>query len=123
MGGIVLPGCARDRPVQPVRHIFGADTANAGSRILARACSEAGVTRVPHDLRRSRACALTRASVPQSVAMRLLGHKTASMFLRYDVAGIDDLADAVATAEKSANGTTAVQNANVGAGAAEAEIE
>lgn len=65
------------------------------------ACQRAGVQgRVPHDLRRSRARALTRAHVPQSVAMRLLGHKTASMFLRYDVAAIEDLAEAVAAAEE-----------------------
>jgi integrase len=66
------------------------------------ACEKARVPgRVPHDLRRSRARALTRAHVPQSVAMRLLGHKTASMFLRYDVAATEDLAEAVAAAEKS----------------------
>lgn len=65
-----------------------------------RACERAGVPgRVPHDLRRSRARALTRARVPQSVAMRLLGHKTAIMFLRYDVAATEDLAEAVAAAE------------------------
>lgn len=66
-----------------------------------QACERAGVPgRVPHDLRRSRARALTRAHVPQSVAMRLLGHQTASMFLRYDVAATEDLADAVAAAEE-----------------------
>lgn len=64
------------------------------------ACERAGVPgRVPHDLRRSRARALTRAHVPQSVAMRLLGHRTANMFLRYDVAATEDLVDAVAAAE------------------------
>lgn len=68
------------------------------------ACERAGVPgRVPHDLRRSRARALTRAHVPQSVAMRLLGHKTANMFLRYDVAATEDLAEAVAAAEKPPN--------------------
>lgn len=64
------------------------------------ACERAGVPgRVPHDLRRSRARALTRAHVPQSVAMRLLGHRTANMFLRYDVAATEDLVEAVAAAE------------------------
>jgi integrase len=67
----------------------------------ANACKAAGIPgRVPHDLRRSRARALSRAQVPQSVAMRLLGHKTPNMFLRYDVAATDDLADAVAAAEQ-----------------------
>jgi integrase len=67
----------------------------------ANACKVAGAPgRVPHDLRRSRARALTRAGVPQSIAMRLLGHKTPSMFLRYDVAATEDLAEAVAAAER-----------------------
>jgi len=35
--------------------------------------------------------------------MRLLGHKTASMFLRYDVLSLDDLSDAVARAEVQRN--------------------
>jgi len=64
------------------------------------ACEKAGIPgRGPHDLRRSRARALSRARVPQSVAMRPLGHETASMFLRYDVAATEDLARAVAAAE------------------------
>lgn len=69
------------------------------------ACERAGVPgRVPHDLRRSRARALTRAHVPQSVAMRLLGHRTANMFLRYDVAATEDLIEAVAAAEPTPKG-------------------
>jgi integrase len=79
-------------PGKPVKDIRGT---------WALACEKAGVSgRVPHDLRRSRARALTRAGVSQSVAMRLLGHKTANMFLRYDVAANEDLADAVAAAER-----------------------
>ena len=38
--------------------------------------------------------------MPQSIAMRLLGHKTANMFLRYDVVATEDLAEAVAAAER-----------------------
>jgi integrase len=84
----------------------------------ANACKGAGVPgRVCHDLRRSRARALSRAGVPQSVAMRLLGHKTPSMFLRYDVAATDDLANAVAAVESAGNGTPAVQTRTGGAAA------
>ncbi len=79
------------------------------------ACERAGVPgRVPHDLRRSRARALTRAHVPQSVAMRLLGHKTASMFLRYDVAATEDLAEAVAAAESPKRRTIEGEASTVG---------
>ena len=82
-----------------------------------RACQRAGVPgRVPHDLRRSRARALTRAHVPQSVAMRLLGHKTANMFLRYDVAATEDLAEAVAAAEAPKRLEKAEAESAIGAG-------
>ena len=80
------------------------------------ACEKAGVPgRVPHDLRRSRARALTRAHVSQSVAMRLLGHKTPSMFLRYDVTATEDLSQAVAAAENPTNGTIVAHKQIVGA--------
>lgn len=79
------------------------------------ACDRAGVPgRIPHDLRRSRARALTRAHVPQSVAMRLLGHKTASMFLRYDVAATEDLAEAVAAAESPKRRPIEIEASTVG---------
>jgi hypothetical protein len=48
--------------------------------------------------------------------MRLLGHKTASMFLGYDVVATDDLSDAVAAAETQPNGTIAVSSARESAG-------
>jgi hypothetical protein len=34
---------------------------------------------------------LVRAGVPQTVAMRMTGHKTDSVFRRYDIASPDDL--------------------------------
>ncbi len=103
------------KPGQPVKDFRGA---------WARACQEAGVPgRMPHDLRRSRARALTRAGVPQSVAMRLLGHKTASMFLRYDVAAIEDLANAVTAAEPALKGTRKAHGATSGASPSEGESD
>ncbi len=61
-----------------------------------RACQKAGhPDRLVHDLRRYAARNLIRSGVEQSVAMRLLGHATPSMFKRYNVTDDRDLRQAV----------------------------
>ena len=62
----------------------------------ATACKRAGVPGLLfHDLRRTAGRRLEDAGVPRSVAMRITGHKTESMYLRYaGVRNSEDLRDA-----------------------------
>ena len=66
------------------------------------ACLRAGVRgrdgshKILHDCRRSTVRRYERTGVSREVAQRLVGHKTDSMYKRYNIVAEDELADAVA---------------------------
>ena len=61
-----------------------------------KACKESGNEGLlVHDLRRSAARNLRRAGVAESVAMKITGHKTASVFKRYDISDEKDVREAM----------------------------
>lgn len=62
-----------------------------------RACTEAGYPgRIPHDLRRSAVRTFVRQGISTHTAMKLSGHRTESVFRRYDIISDDDIRHAAA---------------------------
>jgi len=60
-----------------------------------QACTAAGFPGVlVHDLRRSGVRALVRSGTPETVAMKISGHETRTIFDRYNITSDQDLRDA-----------------------------
>lgn len=73
------------RPIKSFRKAWASASRRAGL-----------VGMLPHDFRRTAVRNLERASVPRSVAMKLVGHKTEAMYRRYAIVSPRDLTEGVA---------------------------
>ncbi|MGH9772687.1 MAG: tyrosine-type recombinase/integrase [Candidatus Acidiferrales bacterium] len=56
--------------------------------------------RIFHDLRRSAVRDMVRAGVPQKVAQDISGHKTSSMFSRYNIVDDRDIREALRSTQR-----------------------
>jgi integrase len=75
-------------------------------KVWKTACEKAGYPgKLIYDLRRTAARNFTRAGVPENVAMSIAGHKTTSMFQRYNITSQEDQRKALIAVRNNLNFT------------------
>jgi len=75
-------------------------------KMFRRACRAAGFSGIWfHDLRRAFVTNARRRGIPESVVMRMSGHRTRAVFERYNVVSDEDLKEAVRRLESGSEGS------------------
>jgi integrase len=84
-------------------------------KVWKTACKQAGLDGLLiHDLRRCAARNLSRAGVREQVAMKITGHKTASMYRRYRIVDEDELREAQEKMQQHLSATEQAKIATMG---------
>jgi len=75
------------RPIRSTRRTWLTACLKAGfAQVVSEKPRKVKLLRIPHDFRRTAVRNLERAGVPRSTAMKMVGHKTESVYRRYAIA-------------------------------------